>query len=486
MGLLSSTTPVNVSNSTGTRSQATVSEAGINRTIIAVIVTSGDSGGNEGNPANYTATLQGVPMFKRTFLTTGDVGTDNAGHAVFALPIDDAVVDTLTCVVSIAAGGATGTVRSSMQLLQFDDVNPSDANMLLDYNAGELLVGSPDDTLFLNTSAQTATGDLVFTHVGTIQGAGDTFSPVGYSLIPTPAAPTQLSITPSGGYNPQARSAYSVGVSGAQDLQWSRANPGDGAISAIAFRMRSASNVPPSDTAVDCDCTSVSTYRTLSQLRVSMARRLGYSAQSGNLPPGMADLLNEFLQDAQQQLYLNPSNLALRTERFYYWDMVPGQRFYGIADSDPTCPKILNQYRISWVGFEDLNKRWTTLVEGIEPEMYTSLSLTPGYPTHYEVRECIEVFPAPQAEYRLYVKGHFGLEPFAADGDRTTIDDQAVFLLALANAKRHYLKPDADVVYSQASNYLRSLIAGTHATARYIPGSKQAPNRTPPTMTEFL
>lgn len=213
--------------------------------------------------------------------------------------------------------------------------------------------------------------------------------------------------------------------------------------------------------------------------------RLGYAAQAGNPPPGMVALLNEFLQSAQKLLFRK--HPSLRTQRFYKWTMAPGVRYYGIADNEvesPACARRLDAYSVTWVGFEDLNEAWYPLIKGIDPVLYTRASTSTGWPERYEIRSCIEIWPAPQGVYSLWVKGHFGLEPFIADSDRTTLDDEAVFLLALGNAKSHYGKADAQTVLAQANTYLLDLKAGMHGTARYVP--QGFPNDRPATPPRFL
>ena len=42
--------------------------------------------------------------------------------------------------------------------------------------------------------------------------------------------------------------------------------------------------------------------------------------------PGMAELVNDFLNSAQTFLYRKYQ--CMRTERFFTWQMVPGQRFF--------------------------------------------------------------------------------------------------------------------------------------------------------------
>jgi hypothetical protein len=207
---------------------------------------------------------------------------------------------------------------------------------------------------------------------------------------------------------------------------------------------------------------------TLAELRSDLMIRLGYAAQVANPPPGMTTLLDSFLIRAQKSLYRRYR--ALQTERFYSWTMVVGERFYDIRDNADDCDKKLDPGRITWAGIQDLNGAWLPLRRGIPPELYTSISFN-GVPARFEVRQAIEVFPAPSAAYTLYVKGHFGLAPFAEDTDHCTIDSELLFMWALANAKNHYGQPDAADIAAQAQTYLRDLIAETHATRRYVPGT---------------
>jgi hypothetical protein len=216
---------------------------------------------------------------------------------------------------------------------------------------------------------------------------------------------------------------------------------------------------------------------TLVELRRDLLIRLGYAAQASNPPPGMALLLDNFLQRAQKFLYRRYK--ALHTERFYEWVMTPDERFYGIRDNVDDCARVLTSSRITWAGIEDLNGTWMEMRRGIDPLMYTSVAYS-GLPARYEVRQCIEVFPAPREAYKLRIKGHFGLERFESDNDQCTIDSELLFMWALANAKNHYGQPDAQDIASQAQTYLRDLIADSHGTARYVPGTTAASPQSKP------
>lgn len=216
---------------------------------------------------------------------------------------------------------------------------------------------------------------------------------------------------------------------------------------------------------------------TLAELRISLLERLGFAAQVNNPPPGMSALLDNFLRRGQSFLYRRYR--ALQTERFYRWTMTPGERFYGVRDNIDDCIKKLDAYKLTWVGVEDLNGAWLEMQSGIPPQFYTSVQYE-ALPARYEVRGCIEVFPAPDAAYTLRVKGHFGLQRFTEDTDPCTLDSELVFLWALANAKNHYGQPDAGDVAAQAQTYLREIVAGSHGTARYVPGAGAEMDYVPP------
>lgn len=321
----------------------------------------------------------------------------------------------------------------------------------------------------------------------------------------------------------------------------------------------------------NCECEDTNNSLTLAQYRSKMFDRLGFAAVKSNPPPGMEDLLNTFLQDAQNHLYLEYP--ALRTRRFFRWRMQEGERFYGLLDNDEnwtdaevtvsvatpgvvtftgdappngrlisftvedggelptgitayhryyvvnsagsTCNIALtaNGTAIATTGttsgqitasyspastcvfdfspYSEImsvwmvlpNNIWLPMGNGIPPSFYTT-EANGGIPSRYEIRQCIEVFPAPDGPgYALYIKGHFGLRSFTEDADKATIDGELVYLWALGNAKAHYGQPDASLVGKQAGARLRNLIAGTHGTRRYIPGQPDLP---PAVMPVFL
>jgi hypothetical protein len=225
---------------------------------------------------------------------------------------------------------------------------------------------------------------------------------------------------------------------------------------------------------------------TLKNLRDRVLIRTGFAAQLTTLPPGTAALINDFVQSAQTQMAERFPDLV--TERLYQWTMVAGTRFYSTSGDDEgaTSPDfILDPRKITWVGIEDTNGTFYPLAEGIPPEAYTQIAQQ-GRPARYEIRQSLEVFPAPDAAYLLTVKGRPKNFTFAGDSDICTIDPELIFLLALASAKAHYRQPDAGDYFTQAVNYLGTLIGGAHGTARYVPGTKRPAPEPQPRLDAFI
>lgn len=233
----------------------------------------------------------------------------------------------------------------------------------------------------------------------------------------------------------------------------------------------------------NCECDDGAPTVTLKQMRERLARRLGFSVQvsMGALPPGMSELLDDFIRSAHEFMYRRYSVMRLR--RMFTWDLAPGERFYDIDGNSDACPRVLNPDRLEWVGISQGDLSWRPLICGINPVLYGSPGA--GIPSHYEIRQCIEVWPAPvDATWKLRIKGDFGPSEASVDSDVLTVDPEAVFLQALANAKAHYGQADAANYASQATTYIRSRVAGSHQTRRYIPGDCARPAALRPLMKE--
>jgi hypothetical protein len=232
-------------------------------------------------------------------------------------------------------------------------------------------------------------------------------------------------------------------------------------------------------------CVDAPGYDTLSTLQTRMLIRLGFSNQTTNPPPGMLQLLTEFLQSAQNFLYRRYNQL--RNKRFFRWKLVPGQRFYSLLDNDEDvlCNYAMEPSKaIDWAGVQDTRNVWYPLIQGIPPQLYTMIA-KPWRPARYDLRQGLEVYPAPDQTYFLWMKAHFGLQSFVNPDDMTTIDSELVFLHALANAKAHYGQPDAENIEAQANVLRLELVAVTHQSARYVPGTVAVPPAVRPTLIQY-
>lgn len=353
-------------------------------------------------------------------------------------------------------------------------------------------------------------------------------------------------------------------------------------------------------TVFNCACDAPWPRETMEDMRVRLMRRLGYSAQATNPPPGMSELLRDFLSEAQRLVFQDYA--VLRADRIFRWQMVPGERFYDFTDYEgsvipaPTSSDITitrqhtggilpdtkltfkftwvnangetvasdiisvesdstggatDKYKIDWVAPEiddclspitslliyvyngsiyklyftkavglgtftytgnegvplpntepptsnttgnatgsrwvvDPDKiRWVAtgrtdggrlqgMVRGIGPRLLSD-PIESGLPLYWDVRRCLEVWPAPtQADY-LYMRTQPGLFPFAEDADYTTVDPDVIFLRALANAKAHYNKPDAGNYRDQEVILVGRHMANSHVGNRYIPSTTVDP-----------
>lgn len=222
----------------------------------------------------------------------------------------------------------------------------------------------------------------------------------------------------------------------------------------------------------NCECEGEDPTRkvaTLGELGRRLLVRMGYVANADNPPPGKLAEVFDYLQQAQEYLYANVA--GFRQSRYYRWPLVQGQRLYGFGAHDDDC-KHPQPELVEWVGVSDgpcNEDRWRELAAGINPSLYDG-GVRESWPTRYEFRECIEVWPAPDArEGFLRIKARFGIQPFADPEDVTTIDPELIFMLALANMRSDYDKPGADKYMRMVQNRIGEITAGQHHTRRYHP-----------------
>lgn len=189
-------------------------------------------------------------------------------------------------------------------------------------------------------------------------------------------------------------------------------------------------------------------------------------------PLNLEATVDSILRSAQEELFHRYD--AVKTERIFTWNVTAGTRYYGLNSNVACCNVDMSRHKIGWVGVETTDGEWYELHEGINPSLYTRTDEWQGWPSRYEVRQCLEIFPAPDATIsKIRIKGFFGLKAFASDTDTSTIDTELLFTYALAQAKAHYGQRDADALFQISSKLADDLVAGSHHTARYVPGASR-------------
>lgn len=92
-----------------------------------------------------------------------------------------------------------------------------------------------------------------------------------------------------------------------------------------------------------------------------------------------------------------------------------------------------------------------------------------GQPCKYDtLNGQIEVLPVPDQPYNMLVE-YIGSKPrFTQDSDRTAVPDRLVLLYALAVAKAHYSRPDAQAALSSFNRMMTIEKSRQHENRRYI------------------
>lgn len=216
----------------------------------------------------------------------------------------------------------------------------------------------------------------------------------------------------------------------------------------------------------------------LGDLRARIMRRLGYAAQASNPPAAMKDLIDDFINDAQD--WVAREYPATRHDHIFTWQMQVGQRFYGIeSQTDPPLDVRIDPLAISWAGASQNDTVWLPLIYGIDPCLYAANA--GGPPAYYQLHGGIEVWPPPtDATWKVRIKAKILPEHMKADGEYCSVDSNAIFYMALANAKAHYGKSDAGNYMSMLREYVANITAGSHGTRRYQPGGADMRPAVPP------
>jgi hypothetical protein len=148
------------------------------------------------------------------------------------------------------------------------------------------------------------------------------------------------------------------------------------------------------------------------------------------------------------------------------------------TENNTQGPGSIDPRHVTWVGLSFNDNVWNPLIKGIPP-MAFGQNIN-GVPTNYEIRQALEIWPAPTTtDWKVQIKGYFEPQVFETDDDTTTLDWQAIYLWTLADAMPRFRNQRGQPWFNQleisqaqanAMQYIKHLVAGTHMTARYVPG----------------
>lgn len=160
------------------------------------------------------------------------------------------------------------------------------------------------------------------------------------------------------------------------------------------------------------------------------------------------------------------------------------------GDAPPTInatagPGALDPRSVTGVYLSQNNTNWRELKNGIPPLDFRDNAS--GVPYAYEIRQSLEVYPPPKDNtWQIRVEGYFAPFVFESDDDETTLDWQAIYLQAMADCYQKFPGRFDRVTIEKAeqklNRYIGGLVAGSHHTARYVPGSAPVRNATPPVL----
>lgn len=204
-------------------------------------------------------------------------------------------------------------------------------------------------------------------------------------------------------------------------------------------------------------------FKTLAELRESLAVSLGFGAMSGVIDLQIP-ILNQLLQQAQQQLWRDVRwryLLKKHTE-----DLGVGQRVLDLPDDAP-IGALFGVYA-------EERGRWRALFAGVPREGEEAR----GTPAWYELtaREegvmQLEFEPVPQ-EAPVKIRIEYYAEPkrFTQDDDFCSVPDDLLLTLAVVMGKGHYRQSDVQLYADRFTNMLRQAKAdnfGVDGEQQYV------------------
>lgn len=209
--------------------------------------------------------------------------------------------------------------------------------------------------------------------------------------------------------------------------------------------------------------------RTLGDIRSDIQIRLGFG-MAGQAGIVNSALIDSMIRSAQNQLYEQYDWLELKGVE----ERATGsnQALYDYpADCNVERPVT---FSILWGG------RYIPLKEGIS--VYDRGTNAGSIPMKYERREQYELWPVPQSnDLTIRIEYIKTLSPLVVDTDRVSLNSEAVFLHALANAKAHYRQPDSQTYASQLDSLLSRIKARHRGQSVWDKTTPIDPYSIPPT-----
>lgn len=217
-------------------------------------------------------------------------------------------------------------------------------------------------------------------------------------------------------------------------------------------------------------------YRTLEALRTELLARLGMGGMGASGGANLT-LIDSFLRNGQTQLY----RLQNWRHLIDYQDKTLGasQNLLDYPTAGVlrggTCDRDKRVLRVEYL----YNGQWEELTEGITTEMWSTME-TLSSPVRYERYAQLLFYPKADQTYTIRVWFVSDLGGFTQNDDTATLDDEMVFLHALANAKAHYRQPDAATYQGQLNTLLASLRGQSFGSnSVYRRGDGGTPERKP-------
>lgn len=187
-------------------------------------------------------------------------------------------------------------------------------------------------------------------------------------------------------------------------------------------------------------------YRTLDDLRAELLARIGMGGMGASGGANQV-LFDSFLRNGQFQLY------RLQDWKHLIWYE---EKTLGVSQNELDYPvACMRDQRI--LKIETVyNGQWRELNEGIRTEDWNTMDVL-SFPSLFERYQQILIYPKADQEYTIRIWYVSDLTRFTENGDRAMLDDEMIFLHALANAKAHYRQPDAQTYQGQLNTLLASL-----------------------------